>query len=94
MGVIADMILAVAIVAIAPGAVPELQFRIRNICTAADGAAVGVGSGCFFLSLGLFHKVDHRTGLLVSGSMLQEGKQINYIFACEKQIVQKTYQGE
>lgn len=40
--VIADMVLAVAEIALAPGAVPELQLRIGKICPSADCAAVGV----------------------------------------------------
>ena len=43
MGMIADMLLAVAVVAIAPGAVPELQIRMGNIGFSANGAAVGIG---------------------------------------------------
>ena len=43
MSMIADMILAVAMVAIAPGAVPEFQVRVRHISPAADGTFVGIG---------------------------------------------------
>ena len=47
MAVIGDMLLAVAVIAFAPGAVAEFQFRIRHIGAAADGAPVGIGSlGC------------------------------------------------
>ena len=41
--VIADVVFAVAMVAIAPGAVPEFQLRIAHICPPANGAAVVVG---------------------------------------------------
>ena len=40
--VIANVFLAVAIVALAPGTVAELQFRIRYIGSSADSTAVGV----------------------------------------------------
>ena len=43
MGVIADVFFAVAVVAVAAGAVAEFQLRIGHIGSAADGAAVGVG---------------------------------------------------
>ena len=39
-GVVVDVVLAVAVVAVALGAVAELQLRIGNIGAAADGAAV------------------------------------------------------
>jgi hypothetical protein len=49
MAVIADMFLAIAIVALATGAIPEFQFRIADIRSAADGAAMGIGGfGCGF----------------------------------------------
>ena len=71
MAVIADVILAVAVIAIAPGAVTELQLRIGDVVSSAYGAAVGVG--CFGCSLGGFIgagiKPDHL-GTLRSGSGL------------------------
>ena len=45
MGVVTDMVGAVAIVAAAAGAVTELQVRISHIGAAADGAAVIVSKG-------------------------------------------------
>ena len=44
MRMIVDVILAVAVVALALGAVPEFQLRVRHIRPAADRALVGVGS--------------------------------------------------
>ena len=41
MAVVADMIFAVAVVALAAGAVTEFQLRISYIRAAADGAPVG-----------------------------------------------------
>ena len=43
MSVIGDMVLAAAVVALAPGAVTEFQLRKFGIRPAADGAAVGIG---------------------------------------------------
>ena len=42
MGVVVDVFFAVAMIAVAAGAVTELQFRIAYIRASADGAAVGV----------------------------------------------------
>jgi len=39
---IADMLLAVAEIAVAPGAVAELQLRVGGVCFAANGAAVHI----------------------------------------------------
>ena len=44
MFVIADMILAIAIIAIAPGTIAEFQVRVGCIRPAADGAAMVIGS--------------------------------------------------
>ncbi len=56
MRVIADVLLAVAVVAIAAGAVPELQLRIGNVGASADGTPMGVGgfnrSGCCLVGAG------------------------------------------
>ena len=43
MDMIVDMILTVAVVALALGAVAEFQLRVGHIGAAADGAFVGVG---------------------------------------------------
>ena len=40
MGVVTDMVGAVAVIAVAAGAVTEIQIRVGYISTAADGAAV------------------------------------------------------
>jgi len=39
-GMVVDVVFTVAVVAVAAGAVTELQLRIGNICPSADGAAV------------------------------------------------------
>ena len=43
MGVVADMIFAVAMIAAAAGAVTELQFRMACIGATTDGTFVGIG---------------------------------------------------
>ena len=43
MGVVVDVVCAVAVVALATGAVSEFQLRIGNIRSSANGAAVSVG---------------------------------------------------
>ena len=40
--VVVYVVLAEAVVALALGAVSELQLRVRNVCPAADGALVAV----------------------------------------------------
>ena len=42
MGMIADMVFTVAVIALAAGTVTEFQLRIAYISPAADGAFVGV----------------------------------------------------
>ena len=62
MGMVADVVLAVAVVAIAPGTVAELQFGVGYICPAANGAAVGVGGlrSCGLRGVGTcFGEGDH-----------------------------------
>ena len=43
MRMIIDVILTVAEITAAAGAIPEFQLRICHICPSADGAAVGIG---------------------------------------------------
>ena len=43
MGVIADVVLTIAIVALAAGAIAEFQFRIGNIRPTTNGTPVRVG---------------------------------------------------
>ena len=60
--VIGDMLRAVAVVTLAPGAVAELQVREIHICAAADGALVGVRG--LWLGVG---------GLVASGGIEGDG---------------------
>ena len=100
MGVVVDVVLAVAVVAVALGAVAELQLRIGNIGAAADGAAVMVGSlGLGFLpgvegdgtgfGLGLMEAAG-PPGLYPPG----QGDKIGNILAEEQEVVGKGNQRE
>ena len=51
MSVVADVIFAVAEVAVAPGAIAEFQFRIGGIISAAYSAAMGVGDRYLFAAI-------------------------------------------
>ena len=42
---IGNVVFAVAVIAVAPGAVPELQLRIAHICPSANGTPMVVGLG-------------------------------------------------
>ena len=54
---VVDVIHAVAVVAVAAGAVAEFQLRVGHVGSAADGTAVGIG-GFYLCSAGLI-----RTGI-------------------------------
>ena len=43
MGVVIDVFLAVAVVAVTAGAIPKFQFGITDIRSTTDGAFVGIG---------------------------------------------------
>ena len=92
MTVVTDVILTVAVVAVAAGAVTELQFRIGYIGASADGAAVVIIG---LLGSGFFKR--HRTGTgrsFAAYSGGDKGEQVQHIFSCENQVVQKTHQRE
>ena len=95
MCVIVDVLLTIAMIAVAPGAVAEFQIGVGDIGTTTDGAAMIVGCGTFRSAFG---KGD-RTGLFsgswfFAGNVIQEGEQIQNIFSCKQQIIQKTNQRE
>ena len=48
MAVAGNVIFAIAVVALAAGAVPEFQIRIAHIGAAANGAAMGIGDFLLF----------------------------------------------
>ena len=100
-GVIVDMILAVAMVAIATGAVTEFQFWIGCVGSAADTA---------FMRIGLLDSAGAicTCGRELDGSRANDGpllgfadvgshgkgEQVCYVLAKEKQIVCKADQRE
>ena len=101
MGMIVDVILTVAVVSIAAGAVAELQLRISYIGSAADSAAMGVdllGSRPFCpIGWGEGDRpCTNRFGLAASVDLCPPRKrqQIGDVFAEEEQIVGKTHQRE
>ena len=105
MAVIGDMLFTIAMVALAPGAVPELKLGIADIGAAADRALVGVGrldgSGAGFVRTGI--EADDL-GLLGRGGLFLKqppgvdppgpGNHIQHILAEEQQIVGDGKQGE
>lgn len=108
MGVIADVILAVTVVTVAPGAVPELQFRMGKVSSAADGTPMGVG--CLGLCGGGFVGAcvegDHLRLLLPaaglsgfaqhSAEICPPGKRdyIQHVLAEEEEVIGKGYDTE
>ena len=105
MGVIVDMLLAVAMVTVAAAAIAEFQFRIRNIRSAAHGAAVGIrrcaflratveGDGTGLLTGRLFGR---GMGYCFGRSLLifpNAGNNIQTILAKEQQVIQNGDQRE
>ena len=90
MGVIGNVIFAVAEVAVTPGAVPEFQIGIGYIRAAANCAAVSVGGLLRWGALLLAHR---RMGRGIAGpfSPGEEGKQIQYILSGKQKIVEKSH---
>ena len=87
MGVVVDVVLAVAVVAVAPGAVAELQLRVGAVSAPADGAFVGI----VLLDLGLAEG-DGFVGCGVGGLFLElplpaPGQDIDHILAEEQKVV-------
>lgn len=105
MGVVADMVFTVAIVAVTAGAVPEFQLRVGYIGSSANGTAVivwgfgssdrgGVGTGGregngFAGSVALF--LPEQPGEV---GLPADGEDVHYILAEEEEIVQNRHQGE
>ena len=106
MGMVADMILTVAVVAVTAGAIPEFQIRVGDICSAAYGAAVMVGR-CGFCGGSLIGTCTVKiNGLLLIGNFRfpfkKSGKidlpgywnYVAHILAEEQEVVSKGNQGE
>ena len=99
MGMIADMVAAVAIIAITPGAVTELQLGIRHIGSAADSTAVGIGFFGNFLPFPLTATKANYFWLWGSFSSLSlhspgGRKQIQNILTKEQKVIQDCNQRE
>ena len=109
MGMITDMILTVAVVTAAAGAVAEFQFRIACVGATTDGTLVGVvcmlSGRCGFLCGGVGEGYHLGTVLLIFGCFLLlarllqfdepgTGKHIQYIFTKEQDVVGKRDHGE
>ena len=106
MRMVINMILAVAVVAVTAGTIPEFQIRVGNVGSAAYGAAVMVGSGGLCGGCFVGTSLVKMNGLLVIGGFrlpLEKSGYIDlpgnrnhvaYIFAKEQEIVGKGNQGE
>lgn len=68
-GVVADVFFTVAVVAVAPGAVAELQFWVGYIRPATNGAAMGIGGvgRCSFGGIGLCLGEGDHFGFFLAG---------------------------
>ena len=105
MGMVADMILTIAVITITTGAIAEFQLRVGYIRTAADGAAVGIVCFCRSSAL-IILAVGERNGLTGCAAVLPcpilvcplsppgLGQQVLHIHAKEQEVVQKADQRE
>lgn len=104
MGVVGDVLGAVAVVALAPGAVAELQIGEIHIGAAADGALVGVGgldlgmSGLVAARIvegdGLAAGMDGLSGGAVCVDPPGDGEQIFTVSAKGQEVVAQGDEGE
>ena len=106
--VITDMILAIAIIAVTPGAIAEFQLRVGNIRSAANSAAVVVRRfrGCYCGLIGPGGGEGDNGRLLFGGLLLfplkqpgcvdppRHGEYICHILAEEQEVVQQGHQRE
>ena len=95
MGMIGDVILAVAEIAVAAGTVTEFKIRIARVSTAADGTLVAISAlGFFFLLLpNSGFELNRLVTGLVAGAVSAPGQ-----FRCdgvpeEHKEVQKRHNG-
>ena len=81
--VVADVILAVAVIAVATGAVTELQLRVAHIRAATDRAAMVVILGLCLIGRGVGNKGD-RAGLfrLLFSALLFLFSKLKRVFPC------------
>ena len=92
MGVVADMILAVAEVAIAAAAVAELQLGITYIGAAADGAAVTVSGFCLGGMILNINGLLRCVRALLFGLGVIAGQQVQHFFSKKQEIIKHTNQ--
>lgn len=105
MGMIADVILTVTVVAVAAGTVTEFQFRVSRIRTAADSTLMGIRClgnciGCFigtrvgeryrFVLLGSLSFTEKPSGIHPPG----QRKYVQSILTKEEKIVGQSDDGE
>ena len=89
MGMVVDVIFAIAEIAVTTGTVPKLQSRMGNIRATAHTAAMGICGRILFRPHG--NGISGRFLLIgTSGFPFYKGEQIQNIFSCEQQIVQKS----
>lgn len=105
-GVVVDMVLTVAVVALAFGAISEFQLWVTHVGSAADGAPMGVWSGrrCHRCLIGT--GVGEGDDLRLLGTSLEflpksaeihdpgNGYHIHNVFSKEQEIVGKRDDGE
>ena len=95
------MVFAVAEIALAPGTIAEFQFRICEICPAADRAAVvvgpirrgslistGAGEGDYFCFLRF---LSEKPPYLCLG---RQGNKTKDVVAHKQEIISESHQGE
>ena len=103
MFVVADMILTIAVISLAAGAVPEFQFRVRYIGATADSAPVGIIGFC--VNGGLVGERDGSNNSCLccwrclAGPLAEfcppgQGEDIQNIPPHKQQIVGDSHQGE
>ena len=103
--VVVDMILAVAEIALAAGAIPELQLRVGQISPTADGAFMGIGrfGRCNGGLIGSGIGEGDGLRFLLGAAFFEQppgvhppghGDHIEDIFAKEQEIVGKGNHGE
>ena len=97
MGMVVDMLLTIAVVAVAATTVAELQVRVGDIRSAADGTPVGIGNGD--LDVWLLRRKGNRAGFF--GSALSaplyppgQGNDVHHILAEEQEVVGKRNDGK
>ena len=94
---IVNVILAIAVISVAPGTVTELQFGVADIGATTYGTAMGV-SRCLFRGRTFLTELDRSGALgllrLALGNIGRKGDQVQNILSRKQQEVGKANQGE